>query len=136
VGSGTHREAIVTALRKFPSYISGDTGLYDTTAAAFSEMTRTYDSAYYNSVVIVTDGKNDDPGGGLSLEQLVSHITRLKDPAKPVRVITIGMGEADLKALERISALTGGSSYSANTPDDLLTVFVQALLSREPSQAP
>ena len=136
VGSGTHREAIVTALRKFPSYISGDTGLYDTTAAAFSEMTRTYDSAYYNSVVIVTDGKNDDPGGGLNLEQLVSHITRLKDPAKPVRVITIGMGEADLKALERISALTGGSSYSANTPDDLLTVFVQALLSREPSQAP
>lgn len=135
-GSGTHREAIVTALRKFPSYISGDTGLYDTTAAAFTEMTRTYDSAYYNSVVIVTDGKNDDPGGGLSLEQLVSHITKAKDPDRPVRVITIGMGEADLKALGRISALTGGSSYSANTPDDLLTVFVQALLSREPSQAP
>ncbi len=135
-GQGTHREAIVAALKKFPSYISGDTGLYDTTAAAFDEMTKTYDPEYFNSVVIVTDGKNDDPGGGLSLDQLLAHITKNHDPAHPVRIITIGMGEADTKALKTISAATGGTSYTANTSDDLLTVFVQALLAREPAQAP
>lgn len=134
-GAGTHRDAIVAALKKFPSYISGDTGLYDTTAAAFAEMTRTYDSEYFNSVVIITDGKNDDPGGGLDLDELLTQIRQSHDPAKPVRIITIGMGEADPKALQAIAAASGGASYSANTPDDLLTVFVQALLAREPSQA-
>ncbi|MFC7485223.1 substrate-binding domain-containing protein [Knoellia sp. CPCC 206453] len=135
-GQGTHREAIVGALNKFPSYISGDTGLYDTTAAAFDEMTKTYDAEYFNSVVIVTDGKNDDPGGGLSLDQLLAKIKKDHDPARPVRIITIGMGEADTKVLKTISAATGGTSYTANTSDDLLTVFVQALLAREPAQAP
>ncbi|WP_353952156.1 substrate-binding domain-containing protein [Knoellia sp. S7-12] len=135
-GKGTHRDAIAAALKKFPSYISGDTGLYDTTAAAFDEMNKTYDPEYFNSVVIITDGKNDDPGGGLDLAQLLAHIKKGHDPARPVRVITIGMGEADTKALQTISAATGGTSYTANTSDDLLTVFVQALLSREPAQAP
>lgn len=135
-GSGTHRDAIVTALKKYPSYLSGDTGLYDTTAAAFAEMTRTYDPEYFNSVVIVTDGKNDDPGGGLSLPQLLAQITKGHDPTKPVRIITIGMGEADPEALQAIAEASGGATYTANTSDDLLTVFVQALLAREPSQAP
>ena len=135
-GSGTHRQAIVTALKKFPSYISGDTGLYDTTAAAVAEMTRTYDPEYFNSVVVITDGKNDDPGGGLTLDQLLAQIKKSHDPTRPVRVITIGMGEADPKALQAIAAASGGATYSANTSDDLLTVFVQALLAREPSQAP
>jgi ABC-type molybdate transport system substrate-binding protein len=135
-GAGTHRDAIVAALKKFPSYISGDTGLYDTTAAAFAEMTRTYDPEYFNSVVIITDGKNDDPGGGLDLNQLLAQIKKSHDPTKPVRIITIGMGEADPKALRAIATASGGASYTANTSDDLLTVFVQALLAREPSQAP
>lgn len=132
-GGGTHRDAIVAALKRFPSYISGDTGLYDTTAAAFDEMTRTYDPEYFNSVVIVTDGKNDDPGGGLELDELLAKITQGHDPTRPVRIITIGMGEADPKALRAIASASGGASYTANTSDDLLTVFVQALLAREPS---
>ncbi|MDT0212318.1 substrate-binding domain-containing protein [Rothia sp. ARF10] len=134
-GAGTHRDAIVGALKKFPSYISGDTGLYDTTAAAFDEMTRTYDPEYFNSVVIITDGKNDDPGGGLDLDQLLAKIKQGHDPTRPVRIITIGMGEADPKALRAIAGASGGATYTANTSDDLLTVFVQALLAREPSQA-
>ncbi|EAQ00826.1 von Willebrand factor, type A [Janibacter sp. HTCC2649] len=135
-GTGTHRDALVAALKKFQTYISGDTGLYDTTAAAFEEMTKTYDPEYFNSVVIITDGKNDDPGGGLDLDQLLAHIKKGHDPTRPVRIVTIGMGEADTKVLKTISTATGGTTYTANTSDDLLTVFVQALLAREPAQAP
>ncbi|KGN31687.1 von Willebrand factor A [Knoellia sinensis KCTC 19936] len=135
-GAGTHRDSIVAALKKFQTYLGGDTGLYDTTADAYAEMTRTYDPEYFNSVVIITDGKNDDPGGGLNLEQLLAQLKKGHDPTKPVRIVTIGMGEADTKALSQISQATGGSSYTANTSDDLLTVFVQALLAREPAQAP
>lgn len=98
-------------------------------------MTRTYDPEYFNSVVIITDGKNDDPGGGLELGPLLARITKAHDPTRPVRIITIGMGEADPKALQAIASASGGATYTANTSDDLLTVFVQALLAREPSQA-
>lgn len=135
-GKATHREAILGELKGFEKYIDGDTGLYDTTAAAYAEMVKTYDPEYFNSVVIITDGKNDDPGGGLDLNQLLAQIKKTQDPQRPVIVVTIGMGEADTKALKTISAATGGTSYTANTADDLLTVFVQALLSREPAQAP
>ena len=135
-GKATHRDAIAAALKKFPSYISGDTGLYDTTAAAFDEMTKTYDPQYFNSVVIITDGKNDDPGGGLNLAQLLAHVKKSHDPTRPVRIITIGMGEADTRVLRTISSATGGQTYTANTSEDLLTVFVEALLAREPAQAP
>ena len=47
-----------------------------------------------------------------------------------MRIITIGMGEADPTALKAISRATGGTSYIANTPADIQQVFVQALLAR------
>lgn len=135
-GTGTHRDAIAAAIKKFPSWIGGDTGLYDTTAAAYDEVVKSYDPTYVNSVVIITDGKDDDPGGGLSLNQLLAHIKKAQDPTRPVVIVTIGMGEADTKALKTISAATGGSSYTANTSEDLLTVFVEALLARKPAATP
>ena len=89
-----------------------------------------YDDNYVNSVVIMTDGKNDDPGGGLDLNQLLARIKATSKGDRPVRVITIGMGEADPRALQAISRATGGTSYIANTPADIQRVFVQALLAR------
>ena len=47
-----------------------------------------------------------------------------------MRVITIGMGEADPAAIKAISRATGGTWYIANTPADIQRVFVQALLAR------
>ena len=93
-------------------------------------MVTEYDPDYVNSVVIMTDGKNDDPGGGLDLNQLLVRIKATSKGDRPVRVITIGMGEADPRALQAISKATGGTSYIANTPADIQRVFVQALLAR------
>ncbi len=116
--------------RTLPKRLGGDTGLYDTTAAAYQKMVAEYDGNYVNSVVIMTDGKNDDPGGGLDLNQLLARIKATSKGDRPVRVITIGMGEADPRALQAISRATGGTSYIANTPADIQRVFVQALLAR------
>ena len=46
--------------QRSPKRLGGDTGLYDTTKAN-EKMVREYDDDYVNSVVIMTDGKNDDP---------------------------------------------------------------------------
>ncbi len=93
-------------------------------------MVAEYDPAHVNSVVIMTDGKNDDPGGGLDLTQLLATIKSTSRGDRPVRIITIGMGEADPTSLKAISRATGGTSYIANTPADIQRVFVQALLAR------
>ena len=126
----TWRDHLVTVTRTLPDRLRGDTGLYDTTAAAYAKMVTEYDPDYVNSVVIMTDGKNDDPGGGLDLKALLAKIKATSRGDRPVRVITIGMGEADPKALQAISRATGGTSYIANTPADIQRVFVQALLAR------
>jgi hypothetical protein len=48
-----------------------------------------------------------------------------------VKVIAIALGpEADLSALERISAATGGAAYSAVDENDLQTVLFDALRQR------
>lgn len=126
----TQRQHLRSLLKTLPGRIKGDTGLYDTTWAAFEQMSKTYDPRYVNSVVLMTDGVNDDPTGGLSLNTLLSRIKGAYDPDKPIRIVTIGMGEADPRALRRISAATGGTSYLAQTPADIDRVFVEALLAR------
>ena len=126
----TWRDNLIAATRTLPKRLGGDTGLYDTTAAAYQKMVAEYDPTHVNSVVIMTDGKNDDPGGGLDISQLLATIKATSRGDRPVRIITIGMGEADPTALKAISRATGGTSYIANSPADIQKVFVQALLAR------
>jgi hypothetical protein len=109
---------------------NGGTGLYDTTLAAYRQALKDYDGAYSNSVILMTDGANDDPGS-MSLDRLVQKLQAARSPRKPVRIIGIGISkDADYAALKRISEATGGQAYSADTPDDILNVFAQAIASR------
>jgi len=109
---------------------NGGTGLYDTTLAAYDEALRDYDPAYSNSVILMTDGANDDPGS-ISLDRLVRELKQARSPKRPVRIIGIGISDdADYPALRRIAEATGGQAYSADTPEDILGVFAKAIASR------
>ena len=89
-----------------------------------------YDPKSINSVVILTDGKNED-ANSLSLSELLATLQRERDPARPVIVITIGITkDADASALEKIAKATGGQSYIAREPDEIANVFVKALEAR------
>ena len=55
----------------------------------------------------------------------------LTDPARPVRIIALGMGpDANPDELRTLAAATGGQSYVARNPGDLRTVFIDPLQSR------
>lgn len=129
-GDKTHREYLAQLVKDGDKYLGGDTALYDTIWAAHQKMVEDYDPEFVNSLVIFTDGVNDDPNGGLSLKQLLRKLDESYDAQRQVRIITIGMGEADASALKRISDETGGTSYIAETPEDIEQVFVEALLAR------
>ncbi len=102
----------------------------DTVIAAYRTALRNYRPHYSNSVVLMTDGQNEDPGS-ISLEQLLLRLQELKDPDKPVRVVGIAIsGDADLGALRQMARVTGGDAYLAAQPEDVLGVFAQAVLSR------
>lgn len=83
-----------------------------------------------NSVILFTDGTNQDPDS-LSLEELLAALQRERDPAKPVVIVSIGItGDADAETLRKISEATGGTSYVARNPQDIPSVFVDALQAR------
>lgn len=130
LGAATHRKDLARALRELPEMTGEGTGLHDTTLAAVRTLQEGYDARAVNTVILLTDGENDDPGS-LSLQELIRTLEREHDPARPVAVIAIGMGpEADAQALRRIAAATGGRSYVAREPADIGEVFVDAMLSR------
>jgi len=130
-GGRTQREALAEQLDSIPGRLTpGGTGLYDTTLDAVRAARANYDPTAVTSVVIITDGKDED-GDGIDLEPLVQTLRSEVDPSRPVKVIGIALGpDADLGALEQIAAATGGAAYSAVDENDLQTVLFDALRQR------
>ncbi len=90
----------------------------------------TYDPEKVNSVLLITDGKNEDENG-IDLDTLLAELAKIDDPTKPVPVIMIGFGpDTDLAAMQQIAQATKGAAYSASKPEDLGTVLVDALSQR------
>ncbi|PSL02075.1 von Willebrand factor type A domain-containing protein [Haloactinopolyspora alba] len=133
VGDGTTRyDTLVGALESLPDRAEGGTGLYDTVLAAFQEVRSSYQPGKVNSVVLLTDGRNEDDPDGIDLATLLTTLTAQFDPAEPVPVITIGMGpEADMDALRQISEATGTTAYQARDPREIQQVFAQAMIERQ-----
>lgn len=126
----THRDYLESQILTLPDRLGGATGLYDTTLAAFKEVQDSYDPNFSNSVILLTDGQNEDDNS-ISLEGLLSELKALEDPARPVLILTIGITEdADADSLKQIADATGGTSYIAETASDISTVFVDAVAAR------
>jgi len=125
------RDAINGQLDSLPDRLApGGTGLYDTTLAAVRAARADYDPTSVSSVVIVTDGRDEDDGS-IGLDELVRTLEAEADESRPVKVIAIALGpEADLTALQRIGEATGGAAYSAVDENDLQTVLFDALRQR------
>ena len=106
----------------------GDTGLYDTSLAAFRTLQRNYAPQRINIVVLLTDGINDDPTGGISRAELLRRLKAEQQKDKPVRIITVAYGaNADAASLKLISQATGGLAYVSRDPRDILRVFTDAI---------
>ncbi len=130
-GGKPQRQVLTEALPALVGSASGGTGLYDSLLAAYTTMVGSYAPGRVNSVILLTDGKNENPSG-LTLEQLLARIEAVKDPARPVVLITVGMGQGvDTTSLGAVAAVTGGKTYVAQNPQDIQQVFIDAVLSRD-----
>jgi Ca-activated chloride channel homolog len=121
------RQVLAEALARLQA-TNGDTGLYDTTLAAFRALQRSYAPQRINIVVLLTDGINDDPGGGINRAELLRRLKAEQDKDRPVRIITIAYGaNADAASLKMIADATGGLAFVSRDPRDILRVFTDAI---------
>lgn len=102
---------------------TGDTGLNDTLAAAYKQMTDEYQSDKINTVLILTDGAgNDDPDGGITNPQILKRLKDQFDPEKPVSVLIIAFGPDAPKGKRQMDALAKATAGDAFIAKDVLEV--------------
>jgi Ca-activated chloride channel family protein len=123
LGGLPRRVALAGALKGVVA--DGGTGLYDTTLAAVRHLRSKWVQDRINTVVLLTDGRNEKQGG----TSLASLLTALRaDGGRPVRIITIAYGaDADQAALRRIAEATRGPSYVAADPKEIQRIFILAI---------
>lgn len=127
LSDSAHRARVAQAAGHLTDRVGGGTGLYDTIWAGYQKARASYDPKRLNAVVILTDGRNEDPSG-LSLAQLKAKIRAAADPKRPVAVTTIGIGpRVDSKPLREISRMTSSDYWGAPTAADITTVLTKAL---------
>jgi Ca-activated chloride channel family protein len=103
------------------------TGLYDSILAAYQSATAAYRADAVNTVVVITDGKNEDPGS-ITLGQLLGRLRALHDPTKPVHIVTLAYGTgADQAALAQVARVTDGLQFASPDPRSIGKVFVTAV---------
>ncbi|HEX6341950.1 substrate-binding domain-containing protein [Umezawaea sp.] len=114
-------------LRRVRAIPNGATGLYDSVLAAYTSARENWEPGRINLVVVLTDGKNEDPSG-ITQEELLARLAELQDPKRPLQVIGIGIGpDIDPVELRTISQATGGDAYTTPDPTKIVDVFYAAM---------
>jgi Ca-activated chloride channel homolog len=99
------------------------TPLYTATEAAVQELRRTYDPSRINGVVLLTDGKNEDPRNN-DLQGLLDDLSSELN----IRVFPIAYGsDADLPTLTKIAAASRAAVYDATDPTAISKVFISVI---------
>ncbi|MCE0486759.1 substrate-binding domain-containing protein [Ornithinimicrobium sediminis] len=132
-GGATHRERLLELTRSLDEeHTGGDTALHDSLYAAYLELQADHDASFRNSIVLMTDGINDDPDGGLGEAELIAALQDAQDDERPVDVVIIGMGP-DIQAapMERIADSVGGTFRQVEEATDIEPVLVSIIANRQ-----
>jgi Ca-activated chloride channel homolog len=126
----SNRQTVLNTLGSITATQNGDTGLYDTILAGYKRLKEGWEPGMVNTLIVMTDGENDDDNG-LNRDQLLQELGKIKDPAKPVRVLIIAFGpDVAPDPLKPITALTSGGVFAAPDPAKIGDIFLQAITTR------
>lgn len=127
VDGTSRRDALLAGVQQLDPKPGGATPLYDAVLAGFNAAQRSFAYGRLNALVVVSDGRNQDPAS-ISLPRLLDRLRLRFDGVRPVRVITVAYGKrADAVTLKRISSVTGGRSYDALDRNDISRVLARAV---------
>ena len=116
----------VVADRDIDLVADGGTGLYATVRAASASLSKAFDPARINAVVVLTDGRNEFPGDS-NIDSLTRELSN-EDADRTVRVFPIAYGDdADLGELRRIADASRAAAYDASDPASIDKVLTAVL---------
>ncbi|WP_328467874.1 substrate-binding and VWA domain-containing protein [Actinoplanes sp. NBC_00393] len=124
---GPRREEMLKRVGQMKVEWNGATGLYDTTLAAYRDATRNWTPGKINMVLILTDGRDDNPDG-ISRSRLLRELGELVDRKRPLPILFIGVGpEIDKDELNQIAKVTGGQVALTKKPSGIREIFYTSL---------
>ncbi|GAB1691883.1 substrate-binding domain-containing protein [Krasilnikovia sp. M28-CT-15] len=104
----------------------GDAGLNRAILDAYRTVQDGWQAGRVNSVVVLTDGVSAP--GDLALPELLTRLQSVKDDARPVQVVVVGVGDrVDRAALDQITRTVGGGVFVARDAAQVGDVFLQAI---------
>jgi hypothetical protein len=123
------RRTLAAAVGGLDAVPFGGTGLYDSVLAAVRHVRAGYDPAAVNSVIVLSDGRNEAASAhGITKRSLLRALRAEADPDRPVAVVAVAYGpDSDAAALREIADATGGSLHVARDPRDLPVIFRDAI---------
>lgn len=128
VGGTRRSEAITRALEAMAP--TNDTGLYDTALAALRTAQLAYDPRQVSSIIVLTDGEDDDDTS-IGLDTLLATIAAETDPGRPVELSFVAIGSGvDVDVLRQVAAATGGEVYVTDRPEDVEQLYLDAIARR------
>ncbi|HWB71813.1 MAG TPA: extracellular solute-binding protein [Egibacteraceae bacterium] len=124
---GEQRELLASRIRSLVP--TAGTPLYTVAQASFNDMLAGFDRDRINAVVLLTDGRNEDPRNA-DLEGLLGLLRSNSEgqTTRPVRIFPIAYGsDADLGVLRRIAEATNARAYDASDPATIVRVFTEVV---------
>ncbi|MGW5108599.1 VWA domain-containing protein [Nocardia sp. NPDC004123] len=115
--SDDQRTAISQALTTVTASTSKPDRTYPTLQAAYKNVLANYAAARTNSILLITDGPEDD--STVTGDQLLADIAAVTDPAHPVRIDVIVVGGPGTQTLQTLTQRTGGTYTKVNTTAEL-----------------
>ena len=120
---GAKREEIANKIRALIP--TEGTPLYTVARVSYQELKAAYDPSRINAVLLLTDGRNEDPRFN-DLEATLRDLRAGSEgvTSTPVRLFTIAYGKgADLGVLKRMAEATNAAAYDASDPATIDRVF-------------
>ncbi|MEU1993996.1 VWA domain-containing protein [Nocardia gamkensis] len=111
------RTKITTALGSVRPDENRSDQAYPSLIAAYKSAVAGYTPGRTNSVLLITDGPDDD--STVTGTQLAADITAAIDRARPVRIDVIVLGGSGTQTLQALAQQTGGSYTRPSTSDDI-----------------
>jgi hypothetical protein len=124
---------IVEAIGAAQPVATNEAAMFEVLLAAYQEMKDGWDPHRSNTLVIWTDS-GDTKVGGITLEETLRELERMRDLTRPIRVVLQGLGpDVNMEHLHALAGATGGAAFQIENPAQIQDVFLRALLALPPA---
>jgi Ca-activated chloride channel family protein len=76
---------------------------------------------------VFTDGRDESDPGAPTLAAVQAQLKAIENPAKPIQLIMLGYGDADIAAMTSLTGTVGGVVYHINSPTQLVGAFIDSI---------